>query len=168
MSDSHLRIPRNETVQPPYFQNRITIPTLIYLWEIYIFPGSVCLGLSILLQPNIWTKILEIYKLLTDTWMWKLGQRPHNSQKRNAKTGILLQCYPTRSASTRLLQILVCCIHFWVWVIKFLIIGQLVFFKSSACNFHLLKSVAVNWSLGGARWASCRIAAVVMSPPHVS
>ena len=35
MSGSHLCIPRNETVQPPYFQNRIImfcvpIPTLIY------------------------------------------------------------------------------------------------------------------------------------------
>ena len=40
LSGSHLCISRNETVQPPYFQNRITIfclpiPTLIYLWEIY-------------------------------------------------------------------------------------------------------------------------------------
>ncbi len=48
MSCSHLCIPRNETVQCPYFQNRIimfcfTISTLIYLWEIYIFPGSVCI-----------------------------------------------------------------------------------------------------------------------------
>ncbi len=38
----------NETVQPLYFQNWIImfcfpIPTLIYLWEIYIFPGSVSL-----------------------------------------------------------------------------------------------------------------------------
>ncbi len=46
MSGSHLCIPRNATVQPRYFQNRIImfclpIPTLIYLWEIYIFPGSV-------------------------------------------------------------------------------------------------------------------------------
>jgi hypothetical protein len=51
MSGSHLCIPRNETVQPCYFQNRIImfclpIPTLINLWEIYIFPGSVCLFLA--------------------------------------------------------------------------------------------------------------------------
>jgi hypothetical protein len=44
MSGSHLCIPRNETVQPPYFQNRIIMislpnPTLVDLWEIYIFPG---------------------------------------------------------------------------------------------------------------------------------
>jgi hypothetical protein len=44
-------------VQPWVFQNRIImfclpIPTLIYLWEIYIFPG---LGLSILLQLIMWT-----------------------------------------------------------------------------------------------------------------
>ncbi len=50
MSSSHLCIPRNETVQPPYFQNRIImlclpVPTLIYLWETYILyfqDRSVC------------------------------------------------------------------------------------------------------------------------------
>ncbi len=41
MSGSILCIPRNKTVQPPYFQYRIImfclpIPTLIFLWEIYI------------------------------------------------------------------------------------------------------------------------------------
>ncbi len=44
MSGSHLCIPRNETGNR-YFQNRIImfclpVPTLIYLWEIYIFPGK--------------------------------------------------------------------------------------------------------------------------------
>ncbi len=48
MSGSHLYIFRNETVQPPNFQKRIImfclpIPTLIYLWEIHIFPGLACL-----------------------------------------------------------------------------------------------------------------------------
>ncbi len=47
MSGSHLCFPRNETVQPPYVKNSIImfclpIPTLIYLWEIYIFPRLVC------------------------------------------------------------------------------------------------------------------------------
>ncbi len=82
-SGSHLCIPRNETVQPPYFQNRtitfcLPIPTLIYLWEIYIFPGSVCLFCC----SQICEPIQGIYKSLTDTWMWKLGLRPRNSQKR--------------------------------------------------------------------------------------
>ncbi len=82
MSGSHLYIPRNETVQLPYFQTRIImfslpIPTLIFLWEIYVFPGSVCL----LRCSQICG--LGIYKSLTDTWMWKLGLRPRNSQKRN-------------------------------------------------------------------------------------
>ncbi len=68
-----------------YFQNRIIImfclpvPTLIYLWEIYIVPGSVCLFCC----REICGPILGIYKSLTDTWMWKLGLRPRNSQKRN-------------------------------------------------------------------------------------
>jgi hypothetical protein len=65
-----------------YFQNRIImfylpVPTLIYLWEIYILPGSICLFCS----REECGPILGIYKSLTDTWMWKLGLRPRNSQK---------------------------------------------------------------------------------------
>jgi hypothetical protein len=83
MSGSHLCIPRNETVQPPYFQNRIIIfclqiPTLKYLWKIYIFPGSVCL----LCCSHICGPILGIYKSLTDIWMFKLGLRPCNSSEK--------------------------------------------------------------------------------------
>ncbi len=67
----HLCIPRNETVQPRYFQNRIkmfclSIPTLTYcICErfIYIFPGSVCLFCC----SHIFGPILGINKLLTDT-----------------------------------------------------------------------------------------------------
>ncbi len=47
------------------------IPTFMYLWAIYIFPGSVCLfGCCKIGRP-----IVGIYtcKSLTDTWMWKLG-----------------------------------------------------------------------------------------------
>jgi hypothetical protein len=51
MSGSHLWIPRNETVQPSYFQNRIImfylpIPSLIdnvSVRDLYIILGSVCL-----------------------------------------------------------------------------------------------------------------------------
>ncbi len=71
-----------ETVQPPYFQNRIImfcllISTLIYQWEIYIFPGSVCLFCC----SQICGLILGKYKSLTGTWMWKLRLRPRNSRK---------------------------------------------------------------------------------------
>ncbi len=74
-----------------YFQNRIImfclpVPTIIFLWEVYIFPGSVCLFCC----TEICGPILGIYKSLTDTWMWKLGLRPRNSQKKN--TGFSLQC----------------------------------------------------------------------------
>ncbi len=67
-----------------YFQNRIImfclpVPMLIYLWEIYIFPGSVCLFCC----REICGPFLGIDKSLTDIWMWKLGLRPRNSQKRN-------------------------------------------------------------------------------------
>jgi hypothetical protein len=39
-------------------------------------------GLPILLE-EICRPILGLYKLHTDTWMWKLGLRPRYSQKRN-------------------------------------------------------------------------------------
>ncbi len=40
------------------------VPTFMYLWVIYIFPGSVF--------SKIGRQILGINKSLTDTWMWKL------------------------------------------------------------------------------------------------
>ncbi len=63
-----------------YFQNRIimfclTVPTLIYLWEVYIFPGWSAYSAT--------GKYADWYKSLSDTWMWKLGLRPCNSQERN-------------------------------------------------------------------------------------
>ncbi len=55
MSISHLCIPRNETVQPPYFQNRIIMSPNSYthmsVRDLYISRISP----SILLQPNMWT-----------------------------------------------------------------------------------------------------------------
>ncbi len=67
-----------------YFENTIImcclpVPTLTYLWEIYIFPGSVFLFCC----REICGAIQGVYKYLTDTWIWKLGVRPRNSQKRN-------------------------------------------------------------------------------------
>jgi hypothetical protein len=53
----------------------LPVPTLIYLWEIYIFPGSVCLFCC----REICGKILGIYKLLTVTLVWKLRLWPRNS-----------------------------------------------------------------------------------------
>jgi hypothetical protein len=47
------------------------IPIFMYLWAIYMFPGSACLfGCSKIGRP-----ILGIHKTLTDTWMRKLGDR---------------------------------------------------------------------------------------------
>jgi hypothetical protein len=55
MSGSHLCTPRNETVLPPYFQNSIVLPpntyTHISVRDLYISR----MGLSILMQPNVWT-----------------------------------------------------------------------------------------------------------------
>ncbi len=77
-----------------YFQNRIImfclpVPTLIYLWEIHIFPGSVCLFCC----REICGPILGIYKSLTDTCMWELGLRPHNYQKMNTYMRFCVQCH---------------------------------------------------------------------------
>jgi hypothetical protein len=52
--------------------------TFMCLWANYIST----LGLPFLLE-EICGPILGICKSLTDTWMWKLGLRPRDSQKRN-------------------------------------------------------------------------------------
>ncbi len=57
----------------------VPIPTFMCLWAIDIFPQSICLFCC----KKICGQILGIYKSLTDTWMWKLGLRPQNFQKRN-------------------------------------------------------------------------------------
>ncbi len=67
-----------------YFQKRncaVTVPisTFLCLWANYIFPRSICLCC----YRKICEPILGIYKSLTDKWMWKLGLRPRNSQKRS-------------------------------------------------------------------------------------
>ncbi len=52
----------------------LPIPTFLYLWAIYIFPGSVCLfGCSKIGRP-----FLGIYKSLTDTWMWNWETEQYN------------------------------------------------------------------------------------------
>ncbi len=61
----------------------------VYVSDLYSFVPT--LDLSILLQEICGT-ILGIYKSLTDTFMWKLGLRPRNSQTRNTFMGFLLQC----------------------------------------------------------------------------
>ncbi len=71
----------------------VLISTFMCLWEIYIFPGSVCLFRKIC-EP-----ILGVYILLTDTWMWKLGLRPPNSFSGNTYMGFSLQCVETESCS---------------------------------------------------------------------
>ncbi len=56
----------------PYFHIHVSVR------EFYILT----MGLHILLQ-EICGPILGLYKSLTDKWMWKMGLRPRNSQKRN-------------------------------------------------------------------------------------
>ncbi len=90
MSGSYVCIPQKRNC---YFQNKILmfclpVSTLIYLWEIYLFPGSFCLFCC----REICGPILGIFISLTGRWTWKLGLRPRNSQKRNTEMGLSLQC----------------------------------------------------------------------------
>ncbi len=57
----------------------VPISTFTCVCERFIYPA---IDLPILLQ-DICGPILGIYKSLTDTWIWKLGLRSRNSQKRN-------------------------------------------------------------------------------------
>ncbi len=61
-SGSDLCIPRYETAGPRYFQNRIImfclpVSTFMYLWAIYIFPGSVCQFCCSLIGRPTWEYI---------------------------------------------------------------------------------------------------------------
>ncbi len=49
----------------------VPISTLVCLWAIYIFPGSVHIFFCSKIDPEI----LEIYKFLTDIWVQELGDR---------------------------------------------------------------------------------------------
>ncbi len=71
----------------------VPISTFMCLWAKYVFPRYSCVceriiyfhaGSAFSAGGNMWTDPGNIqYKSLTDTWMWKLGLRPRNSQKRN-------------------------------------------------------------------------------------
>ncbi len=57
----------------------VQISTFMCLWGIYVFPGSV----HIFSCGRIDRPIVGIFKLLTDTWMRKLGLRLRNFFSRN-------------------------------------------------------------------------------------
>ncbi len=78
---------RNKYSQKRNCAATILISTLMCLWAIYIFSRSIC----IFCCRKICGSIVGIYISLTDTWMWKLGLRSRNSQKKNVLVGFSLQ-----------------------------------------------------------------------------
>ncbi len=68
----------------------VPISTFMWLWAIFIFPGSV----YIFSCSRIGRPIVGIYKSLTETWMWKLGLWPRNSFFENIyyKFSVLCLC----------------------------------------------------------------------------
>ncbi len=88
---SHLCIPRNGIVRP--------ISTFMCLWAIYILPVLV----QIFSYSRIGRPIVEIYKSLTVTWMWKFGLRLCKSFSWNIcfEFSVLCLCSVSRIVSKR-------------------------------------------------------------------
>ncbi len=65
------------------------IPAFMFRWAIYIILRSVCL----FCWRKIGVLIVVVYKSLTETWMWKLGQRPCSSFRGIHKSDFLCSGY---------------------------------------------------------------------------
>jgi hypothetical protein len=76
------------------------ISTFMCPWAIYIVPGSAYLHIS---SSRIGRPIEEIYKSLTDAWMWKLELRPRYSFSGNIcfKISVFCLCSVVTCPSSR-------------------------------------------------------------------
>ena len=93
-----------------YFQNRIImfcLPdlTLIYLWEIYIFPGSVC----IFCCREICGPILGKYTNRSQHLNVEIGTEAAQFPEKEYITGIFLAVQSRRSGSSRLCRLRFLC-----------------------------------------------------------
>ncbi len=98
MSDPDLCIPRNETARPRCNHNRIIIfclpifpiSTFMYLWVIYIFPGSACLFFCCCqIKADLsWDYINR--KKIHECRNWEQGRRSFISG--NTSIGFSVQC----------------------------------------------------------------------------
>jgi hypothetical protein len=85
------------------------ISTFMCLWAICIVPGSVYVHIS---SSRIGRPIVEIYKWLTDAWMWKLvGLRPRYSFSGNICFKISVFCLCSVTARLNLIHTRLQIIH---------------------------------------------------------
>ncbi len=92
-----------------YFQNRIImfclpVPTLIYLWEIYIFPGSVCLFCCREICGPILGNIIAHRHLIVE-----IGTKAVQFPEKEYIKGIFLAVQSHRSGSSRLCRLRFLC-----------------------------------------------------------
>jgi len=150
---SQLCIPRNETVQPPYFQNRIIMfclkmPTFIYQWEIYTV---YCQDQSVFFTvakyvDRFWEYINLSHTHKCGNWDWGSAIPRKGIHKWDFRCSVMQQYtlqYPRRFLNTCFstpFSILchVQCVLSLRWIIALDITVLLTFYKLNSCSWLVL------------------------------